>query len=161
MNSISDGHSEAISRRTSPARSVRLARVTARVRAGPARLTSGGWGSSSVPPRPCPGYGQAALQPPEPVREGVDRPEGRPCGLGEPERVLDDRARRHEVAAAVLVELRQLLPRARVERDVAQSRLPERARGVPAGEALLPPRQAQSYRLCRRTREPGRERRSI
>src|SRR6266545_1933541 len=155
MNSISGGQSEAVSRRTSPARSGRSARVTARVRAGSARLTWGGRDSFSVLRRPRPGQGQAALQPAKPVRKGVDRPEGRPCGLGEPERVLDDLARRHEVAAAVLVELRELLPRARVERGVAHSRLPERARGFPAGEALLPPRQAQSYRLCRRAREPG------
>ena len=129
--------------------------------AGAARLTRragrGRLASCARFRQPAGGDRHAALQPAEPVREGVDSPQRSAHGLGEPQRVLDHGARRDEVAAAVLVELGQLLPRPRIEPGVARGLLPERAGGVPAGEPLFPARQVEADRLRRRAREPGLE----
>src|SRR5215468_1267165 len=57
----------------------------------------------------------------------------------------------------MLVELCQLLPRARVEAGVARRLLPQGARHVPPGEALLPPRQVEAHGLRGRPGELGRE----
>src|SRR6266852_6394740 len=166
MNSTSRGHIERVRRRTASLRSGRSARVTARIRARPARPTRRGacqepLGSSTVFGWPTAGDGEAALQPAQTVREGIDCPEGRPRGLGEAQRVLDDGACRDEVTPTVLVEFGQLLPRARVEPGVARSRFPQRACGIPAGEALLPSREMETNRLRRTAGEPGRERGAI
>src|SRR4029453_3805733 len=143
MYSISRGQIEPTRRRAAPSRSGRSARVKVRNAAGAARLTRAGRGRSASFARlrrPAAGARHAALQPAEPVREGADRLQRRAGGLGQTQRVLDHGARRDEVAAPVLVELRQLLPWPRIEPGVTFRLFPERAGGGPAGEALFPPR---------------------
>src|SRR5262249_18647947 len=158
MYSISRGQIEPTRRRTAPSRSGRSARVKARSRAVTPRLTRAGRGRSASFARSGRQAGSARhapLQPAEPVREGADRPPRRGGGLGQAERVLDHGARGDEVAAAVLVELRELLPWPRIEFGVTLGFFPERAGGVPAGEALFPARQVEADSLRRRTGEPG------
>src|SRR5262249_22576792 len=121
MYSISRGQIEPTRRRTAPSRSGRSARVKARSRAGTALLTraersrSASFAGAGLE---AAGAAQAPLQRAEPVREGPDRPQWSAGGLGQAERVFDHGARGDEVATAVLVELRQLLPRPRIEAGV-------------------------------------------
>src|SRR6266849_2132410 len=90
---------------------------------------------------------ETTLQARQPVREGVQHPRRRAGGVGDLERLRDDRARRGEVAPAVLVELRDLLPGLALEIH----RLPEAAQ----------PREvlgAQVVGRCEGAAEPAEER---
>src|SRR5581483_4358358 len=77
---------------------------------------------------------------------------------GEVEGAEDDGARGREVARAVLVEFRELLPRPRVERRRRAGAFPQRPGGGPAGASLLPPREPKPYGMRERAVEAGRQR---
>src|SRR5438132_735123 len=94
--------------------------------------------SRRSPPCPDAALQKMALQARQPVREGVDHSWRRAREVGELERLRDGRARRGEVPPAMLVKLRELLPGLPIERAVTCGDLPERARPVPPGGALLP-----------------------
>src|SRR5262245_2621476 len=150
MYSISGGQSEPRRWRTAPSRSGRSASVKVERRAGAARLTRAGrsrWVSCARWRRRGDGARHAAFQPAEPVGEGADRSQRSAGGLGQAQGVLDHSARGDEVAAAMLVELRQLLPWPRIEPGVTLRFFPQRAGGVPAGETLFPARQVEADRL--------------
>src|SRR5262245_29396068 len=74
---------------------------------------------------------EAPLEPGATVRERVAHSRSDARILGEVQRILHDRARGDEVAAAMLVELGQLLPRARIEAGVARRLFPHGARHLP------------------------------
>ena len=75
---------------------------------------------------------------------------------------LDQGARGREVAAAVLVDLGDLLPGSRVERSsAADGRLPEGAGLVPAGAALLDGGQPEEDALPPRARQALLERHAV
>src|SRR5262245_11044734 len=164
MYSMSRGQIAPTRRRTAPSRSGRSARVKVRSRAGAARLTRAErsrWASFARFRRAGASARHAALQPAEPMRESADRPYWRAGGLGQTQCVLDHGARGDEVVAPVLVELRQLLPGPRIEPGVTLGLFPQRAGGVPAGEALFPAREMEADRLRRCAGKPGLERAAI
>src|SRR5436309_4193635 len=114
--------------------------------------------SRRSPPCPDAALQKIALQARQPVREGVDHSWRRAREVGELERLRDGRARRGEVPPAMLVKLRELLPGLPIERAVTCGDLPERARPVPPGGALLPARQAQAHPVGDGAREVAAER---
>ena len=78
------------------------------------------------------------------------------------ERFRDHGLRGHEVTQAVLVDLRHLLPRPRVEDARAARRgFPQLARGLPARAPLLPPRQPPEEPLPRGAGKPALERHPV
>ena len=83
----------------------------------------------------------------------------RPAGEGQ--RLAGDPPRRGEVAGAVLVELRELLPGLPIEPRALPRDLPERARRLPARGALFPARQTQAHSVGGGAREVGGERRPV
>src|SRR2546427_656947 len=109
----------------------------------------------------APGSPQRPPGAPEPMAEGRQHPVGGAGGARQVQRVGDDDAGGGKVSRAVLLELRELLPRPRIEELALAGDVPQRARRLPARRALLPPRQAQPHPVRRLAGQSPLQRRAI